>query len=117
MQNFSSNYDKLFDCKLINCTTFFMKKIDYKCKNDADLIINIRCRKKNNFLKLGAKTQKEQMKYLESYNIRFKKREEIYFKIYDKIKNIMASLGLLKLTKLKNSIGRVWFLKKMLLSL
>ena len=73
---------------------------------DAKLIVDIRSRKKGSFLSESAKDPLDQMKFLDSYHLRNICCEEIYFKVFDRVKNEFN--GLVRITELKNGHNFNW---------
>ena len=80
-----------------------IKSID---ENDAKLILKLRNQETGNFLKKGAESLKQQISYLEQYIERFKRNEEIYYKIFDKKKDSFE--GVVRLTQLTNKSVLNW---------
>ena len=75
-------------------------------EEDAKLILDLRTQKEGNFLKQGAETLSQQLKYLEKYLKRFQNQEEIYYKIFDKKNSAYA--GVVRLTQLKHEFAMNW---------
>ncbi len=67
---------------------------------DAELIYDLRTKRKDSFLKTTLGTVDDQKKYLEKYFERFAKKEEIYYKIFDR--KTQKFLGILRLTELND---------------
>ena len=90
--------EELFGANFIVGRTFKLVKIDSTCEDDANFIIDLRSRKLNNYLKTGSNSLRDQMKYLQRYQIEFERGEQIYFKILDVPKNIYS--GVVRITEL-----------------
>jgi hypothetical protein len=91
-------HNKLFESKTIIGKTFKLTKINPKSIEDAKLIIDLRNRKLNNFLKIGSSSLQDQMNYLSNYKLGFDRGEQIYFKILDIHKNTYD--GVVRITEL-----------------
>jgi hypothetical protein len=91
-------HNKLFESKTIIGKTFKLTKINPTSIEDAKLIIDLRNRKLNNFLKIGSSSLQDQMNYLSNYKLEFDRQEQIYFKIFDITKNIYN--GVVRITEL-----------------
>lgn len=74
--------------------------IDPSAEFDAQLILDLRSRKRGNFLKTGGESVDKQMAYLRQYKMRFEANEEIYFKIWDKSRE--AYQGVVRFTELSS---------------
>jgi hypothetical protein len=96
---------KLFESQTIAGNTFNLEQINFESIEDAKLILDLRSRKSNNYLKSGSTSLQDQIEYLRKYQSEFERREQIYFKIFDKSKNSFN--GLVRITELnkKNKFG------------
>ena len=56
-------------------------------ETDAEFIVNLRNGVKGIFLRKGAKTIEDQISYLKHYHEKFTKREEIYYKVINRVNN------------------------------
>ena len=75
--------NKLFELKQIETFTSILTPITYDSDKDTKLILELRKRKRDNFLKTTSYDINDQKLYLEKYHIKNKNFEEIYFKIFD----------------------------------
>ncbi len=97
---------QLFNLKQIETFTSFLVPIIYDNDEDAELILELRKRKSDNFLKTTSFNITDQKLYLEKYIIRNKKYEEIYFKIFDKVKKDYK--GVVRITELLSKENYNW---------
>ena len=74
--------------------------------DDADLIYDLRTKRKDSFLKKTSGTVEDQKKYLESYFKRFSAKEEIYYKVLDVITQKFC--GILRLTEINDNLVFNW---------
>ena len=91
-------HKKLFKSKSIIGKTFKLTKINPRSEEDAGFIIGLRNRKLNNYLKISPNSLEDQMNYLYNYQLEFSRGEQIYFKIFDRSKNIFN--GVVRITDL-----------------
>jgi hypothetical protein len=80
--------------------------IDPGSETDAQLILDLRSRKRGNFLKIGSGLISDQLAYLQDYIKRFEANEELYFKIWDKGQG--AYKGVVRLTELNSDKKFNW---------
>lgn len=93
----------LFELTEIRGKFSILRPIDVK---DAKLILDLRTRRQNNFLKATHGGIEEQISYLNSYINRFNNREEIYYKIHDP--RTKTDAGVVRLTELNSSTAFNW---------
>ena len=97
---------QLFNLKQIETFTSFLVPIAYDNDEDAGLIVELRNRK-DSFLKINSSYSiSDQKLYLEKYIIRNKNYEEIYFKIFDKVKKDYK--GVVRITELLSKENYNW---------
>ena len=75
-------------------------------REDAELILNLRSRQSGNFLRQTSGGINEQLEYLQSYGVRNKLHQEIYFKLKDKQKDSFN--GVVRLTNLNDEETFNW---------
>lgn len=97
---------QLFESQTILGNTFNLTKINPESVEDANFIISLRNRKSNNYLKSSSGSLKDQIEYLRKYKLEFERREQIYFKIFDKSKNCYN--GLVRITELNKKKNFGW---------
>jgi hypothetical protein len=90
---------ELFGSVRLSSRLVNFEKIKFDSESDAALIVKLRDRAKSNHLKRGASSIADQLTYLEKYNERYLRQDEIYYKIFDKKKE--AFNGLVRLTELR----------------
>tara|TARA_B100000767_G_scaffold56495_2_gene52107 strand:+ start:1579 stop:2184 length:606 start_codon:yes stop_codon:yes gene_type:complete len=104
--NANDQLKKLFNSSKLSSKLVNFEKIKFDSESDAALIVKLRGRSKTNYLKVGSSSVSDQLKYLENYNSNFLKKKEIYYKIFDKNKNIHN--GLVRITELNNKKKFNW---------
>ena len=98
--NSNNSLSTLFNSHTLTSKLVRFEKIKFDSPIDAALIIKLRSRSKSNHLKAGSSEIDEQLEYLKRYNESYLKKNEIYYKIFDKAKNVFN--GLVRITELDN---------------
>lgn len=98
-----ANEEQFCSVDTIETSLAILHPVDATSKADAKLILDLRARKRGNFLKAGGGSVADQLAYLQLYQHRFNAGEEIYFKIWDKVK--ASYEGVVRFTEL-NSGGK-----------
>jgi hypothetical protein len=90
------NKQILFQTKIIKTKYSELHHVDI---NDAQLIFDLRTKRKENYLKKTKGNVQDQKKYIKKYLLKFRQKKEIYYKIFDPKINKFA--GVLRLTNLE----------------
>jgi hypothetical protein len=96
----NANTKILFESKIVKSKYCDLHHI---VLSDAELIYNLRTKRKENYLKITTGNIEDQVTYIKNYLEKFKQKKEIYYKLFDhKTKKFSGALRLTELEKEKN---------------
>jgi hypothetical protein len=96
--NSNDAVEQLLQSTKIVGKSFHFERINPESEDDAELVINLRNRELNNFLKSSTLTVLNQLDYFKRYKLNFLAKKEIYLKIFDYQK--LKFNGVVRITEL-----------------